>query len=208
MADGSTKFRLDYSLGLAMGVETILIVLIPPQTDAYVCTWLIVLAATALYPTLHFVDWVCGGRKALTRIVGPLLVTIFICAIGYKMWPEFKSLRDLSNYQIKQRTSSFVSDLEKLQANFDQKMINETANGKISDTEKNFTIDFNANYRGTALALRSDLLRRLGRPEPPLNVIGGALSPAEMPLAGILAGAYPLENLGAYLQQLANELPD
>lgn len=188
----------------------ILLVMFPPETDISVCIWLLVLAGLAIYPSLHLFDYTLGTSKTVTLVFGILLVVIFTAGVGYKIWPELRPLRDLSNHQLKERVYSFAGDLNHFETRFETAMMDPNNSTKRTQISRDFTDQFNTSYRPVGMALRSDLLRRLGIPDEPLDYkhLHDLKDDREAPLAGIVAGANPYSRLAAYFQQLANQLPD
>src|SRR5438445_80106 len=58
-----TKLRLDFSLTLVVFMLSITFVLFPPTTRLWAATWIIILSSMAIYPILHFWDWILKNTK-------------------------------------------------------------------------------------------------------------------------------------------------
>ncbi|HVB08132.1 MAG TPA: hypothetical protein VNF00_04225, partial [Candidatus Acidoferrales bacterium] len=89
--DQGLPFRLDITLGLAVAVMTIWLVLSPPTTRFTVAIWLCVLFSLAVYPVLHLASWFSDQLHRKVYAISVVVWAGCVFILGWHIWPRPRS---------------------------------------------------------------------------------------------------------------------
>lgn len=84
------KFRWDLTLACVVAVIGLLVIIAPPQSRSTMLAWIIVMFGFAVYPALHFAQWLPTKNKGIARAIGIAGLVAIMCGLGYFEWPAVR----------------------------------------------------------------------------------------------------------------------